>query len=250
MRIQVEVAEPFLPREIGESLAERAAKSVGTLYVRSVVGVWRGTTFRSLDRLWTARHVLEGAWVEDTGDLLPLTRLLVEPVLTPTVRRETRLSLVSRDYDVALLEAVEDLVNLPMGQARDLRVGELVVVVASPETIVSGVTAYAGIGQVTHTSHTTPALFRYSIPVQPGSSGGVVLNLDGKVVGINVLMEQENQKTFGVGIKAEALEAILRGEIYAPTPQAVLTSGYARWLFLAGVVAALPLAMLVGGHRR
>ncbi|MEM1684313.1 MAG: serine protease [Nanopusillaceae archaeon] len=213
------------------------------------MGVWRGTTFRSLDRLWTARHVLEGAWVEDTGDLLPLTRLLVEPVLTP-VRRETRLSLVSRDYDVALLEAVEDLVNLPMGQARDLRVGELVVVVASPETIVSGVTAYAGIGQVTHTSHTTPALFRYSIPVQPGSSGGVVLNLDGKVVGMNVLMEQENQKTFGVGIKAEALEAILRGEIYAPPPQAVLTSGYARWLFLAGVVAALPLAMLVGGHRR
>ena len=121
---------------------------------------------------------------EDLSDLLDLEGV------QPHARKRPQPVIVARDpsNDLALLEAP---VRLPVPIALDdrgIRPGDSVVavgfplpgVLASEASVTTGtVSALAGIGNDTR-------LLQVTVPVQPGNSGGPLLDLQGRVVGVVV----------------------------------------------------------------
>ena len=93
--------------------------------------------------------------------------------------------------DLALLRlegAPSGLPTLPLGDSEDLRAGDWIVAVGNPygfsQTVTAGVVSFVG----RHLRHgdlaVTSDFVQISAPVNPGSSGGPVLGLDGRVVGV------------------------------------------------------------------
>jgi serine protease Do len=109
--------------------------------------------------------------------------------------REVRFSVMGRDpfSDLAILRADSaDLVPATLGDAERLRVGQLVVAIGNPNGFAGSVTA----GVVSALGRSLPASSRTSRRVidnviqtdaalNPGNSGGALVNARGEVVGIN-----------------------------------------------------------------
>ncbi|MBX3464188.1 MAG: trypsin-like peptidase domain-containing protein [Planctomycetes bacterium] len=93
--------------------------------------------------------------------------------------------------DLALLRLVappRTLAALRLGDSRSLRAGDWIVAVGNPlgfaQTVTAGVVSFVG----RHLRHSdlgvTSDYLQFSAPVNPGSSGGPVLDLAGRVVGV------------------------------------------------------------------
>ena len=155
--------------------------------------------------------------------------------------REVRFSVVGRDpfSDLAILRADSaDLTPSTLGDAERLRVGQLVVAIGNPNGFAGSVTA----GVVSALGRSLPASSRTSRRVidnviqtdaalNPGSSGGALVNARGEVVGINTAVA-------GVGLGlAVPINAATRKVIGA-----LMTEGRVRraYLGIAGGPRPLP----------
>ena len=155
--------------------------------------------------------------------------------------REVRFSVVGRDpfSDLAILRADSaDLTPSTLGDAQRLRVGQLVVAIGNPNGFAGSVTA----GVVSALGRSLPASSRTSRRVidnviqtdaalNPGSSGGALVNARGEVVGINTAVA-------GVGLGlAVPINAATRKVIGA-----LMTEGRVRraYLGIAGGPRPLP----------
>ncbi len=106
-----------------------------------------------------------------------------------TDRREFRAKVLGADpkTDVAVLKIdARELPVVPMGNARDLKVGEWVLAIGSPFGFENSVTA----GVVSAKGRSLPddgyvPFIQTDVPVNPGNSGGPLFNTRGEVVGIN-----------------------------------------------------------------
>jgi len=106
-----------------------------------------------------------------------------------TDRREFQARVLGADpkTDVAVLRIdAKGLPTLPMGSARDLKVGEWVLAIGSPFGFENSVTA----GVVSAKGRTLPddsvvPFIQTDVAVNPGNSGGPLFNARGEVVGIN-----------------------------------------------------------------
>src|SRR5947199_5440349 len=110
--------------------------------------------------------------------------------------RELRFTVVGADpfSDLAVLRAdSRDLVPAELGDAEDLRVGQLVVAIGNPNGFAGSVTA----GVVSALGRSLPAgtrgghrrvidnVIQTDAALNPGSSGGALVNSGGEVVGVN-----------------------------------------------------------------
>lgn len=113
-----------------------------------------------------------------------------------------RAELVGEDpaTDLALLRLVDppsELAPLAIGDSRELRAGDWIVAVGNPfgfaQTVTAGVVSFVG----RHLPHSdfgvTNDFLQFSAPVNPGSSGGPVLDLAGRVVGVTTQAASEAQ---------------------------------------------------------
>jgi serine protease Do len=106
-----------------------------------------------------------------------------------TDRRELQAKVLGSDpkTDVAVLKVdAKNLPTVPLGSARDLAVGQWVVAIGSPFGFENTVTA----GIVSAKGRSLPGdgfvpFIQTDVPVNPGNSGGPLLNTRGEVVGIN-----------------------------------------------------------------
>ena len=122
--------------------------------------------------------VLTNAHVVDGAD---------EVYVTLADKREFRAKVLGADVrtDVAVLKI--DGTNLPrlaMGDSGKIRVGEWVIAIGSPFNLESTVTA----GIISAKSRDTGdylALIQSDVAVNPGNSGGPLINMRGEVIGIN-----------------------------------------------------------------
>ena len=154
----------FPPRRApspGGGPGDEVPRGVGSGFVISVDGY-----------VMTNHHVVDGA---------------DEIYVTLADKREFRGRLIGSDRrtDVALVKIdVTDLPRLPIGDSRKLRVGEWVVAIGSPFGLDSTVTAGIVSARSRDTGDYLPFI-QTDVAVNPGNSGGPLLNLAGEVVGIN-----------------------------------------------------------------
>ena len=124
----------------------------------------------------TNHHVVDGA---------------EEITITLNDHREFTAELVGSDVnsDLAVLKiAAEGLQPARLGSSRDLKVGEWVLAIGSPfglqYSVAAGIISYMGrsipTGGANYVSY-----IQTDVAINPGHSGGPLLNLDGEVVGIN-----------------------------------------------------------------
>jgi serine protease Do len=155
--------------------------------------------------------------------------------------REVRFSVVGRDpfSDLAILRAdSSDLTPATLGDAERLRVGQLVVAIGNPNGFAGSVTA----GVVSALGRSLPASSRGSRRVidnviqtdaalNPGNSGGALVNGGGEVVGVNTAVAG-----IGLGL-AVPINAATRGVIGALMREGRVRRAY---LGIAGGPRPLP----------
>jgi serine protease Do len=149
------------PQPRGRGPGDEVPRGVGSGFIISADGY-----------LLTNHHVVEGA---------------DEIYVTLTDKRELRGKLVGSDRrtDVALVKVeAGGLPHLPIGNPARLRVGEWVMAIGSPFGLDNTVTAGIVSAKGRDTGDYLPFI-QTDVAVNPGNSGGPLLNLAGEVVGIN-----------------------------------------------------------------
>ena len=135
-------------------------------------GVGSGFIIESNGLVLTNAHVVEGA-----------TTIYV----TLTDKREFKAKLLGMDKrtDVAVVKIeARDLPKLPLGDSSKVRVGEWVLAIGSPFGLENTVTAGIVSAKSRDTGDYLPFI-QTDVAVNPGNSGGPLLNTAGQVIGIN-----------------------------------------------------------------
>ncbi|MCE3605316.1 DegQ family serine endoprotease [Massilia sp. P8910] len=123
-------------------------------------------------------YVLTNAHVVDGAD---------EVLVTLTDRREFKAKVLGSDKrsDVALLKLdAQQLPSLTIGDSGKIRVGEWVIAIGSPFNLNNTVTAGIISAKSRDTGDYLP-LIQSDVAVNPGNSGGPLINMRGEVIGIN-----------------------------------------------------------------
>ena len=135
-------------------------------------GVGSGFIIESNGLILTNAHVVEGA-----------TTIYV----TLTDKREFKAKLLGLDKrtDVAVVKIeARDLPRLPLGDSSKVRVGEWVLAIGSPFGLENTVTAGIVSAKSRDTGDYLPFI-QTDVAVNPGNSGGPLLNTAGQAIGIN-----------------------------------------------------------------
>ena len=112
------------------------------------------------------------------------------------------------DSDLAVIKVdlpAEKLHPLPLGSSEDLRVGQFAIALGNPFgqdfTMTSGI--ISGLGRTISggsSPYTIPKVVQTDAPVNPGNSGGPLLDREGRVVGINTQILSRTGSSSGVGL--------------------------------------------------
>ena len=105
------------------------------------------------------------------------------------------------DIDLALLKIeVKGLSAIPLGDYNKLRQGEVVFAFGSPEGLQDSVTMGVVSAVARQPDADSSMVFvQTDAPINPGSSGGPLVNVDGEVVGINTFIVTEGGGNEGLG---------------------------------------------------
>ena len=160
----------------------------------------------------TNNHVIEGA-----------SRITVN--LSDGTQTPATLIGVDPDSDLAVLRVdAKKLPPAPIGTSSDLMIGESVIAVGNPfglsGTVTTGVVSALGRSVPSETQGRTYTDFiQTDASINPGNSGGPLLNIEGKVIGINVAIYQ-NAQGIGFAIPVDRAKKVIQdllryGEVHA-----------------------------------
>ena len=136
------------------------------------------------------RGVGSGFIISDDGYVLTNAHVVEgadEVTVTLTDRREFKAKVLGADKrsDVALLKVdARNLPSLRIGDSEKIRVGEWVIAIGSPFNLENTVTAGIISAKSRDTGEYLP-LIQSDVAVNPGNSGGPLINMRGEVIGIN-----------------------------------------------------------------
>jgi S1-C subfamily serine protease len=109
------------------------------------------------------------------------------------------------ESDVAILrlDGVDSLTTATLGNSDNVRVGQWVLAIGSPfglnQTVTHGIVSARARGQISLGSTIRIKDFlQTDAAINPGSSGGPLVNLDGEVIGINTAIASHNGSNSGV----------------------------------------------------
>jgi serine protease Do len=158
-------------------------------------GVGSGFFISADGHLLTNHHVVEGA---------------TDIFVTLTDGREFKAKVVGSDQrtDVALLKIeAKNMSTLPIGNPKTLKKGQWVLAIGSPfgleSTVTSGIISALG----RETGDYLPFI-QTDVAVNPGNSGGPLLNLKGEVVGINAQIVSRSGGFMGISLAIPIDEAM------------------------------------------
>ena len=120
------------------------------------------------------------------------------------------------DMDIALLKIENPdklkFQPLPFGKAEELKVGHMIMAIGSPMGLTNSVTTGIVSGRYRQESDTAISMLMTTAIINPGSSGGPLINTRGELVGINTaLYDVDGSKKSswqGIGLATPADEAL------------------------------------------
>jgi serine protease Do len=171
-------------RKGGSAQQEEVPRGVGSGFIISADGY-----------IMTNAHVVEGA---------------SDVYVTLTDKREFKAKIIGSDTrtDVALLKI--DGSNLPrlvIGDSDKIRAGEWVLAIGSPFGLENTVTAGIISAKARDTGDYLP-LIQTDVAVNPGNSGGPLINLKGEVIGINSQIYSRSGGFMGISFAVPIDEAL------------------------------------------
>ncbi|MDF3035550.1 MAG: DegQ family serine endoprotease [Paucimonas sp.] len=158
-------------------------------------GVGSGFIISADGFVMTNAHVIEGA--DDVYVAL-------------TDKREFKAKVIGADRrtDVALLKIEgANLPRLPLGDSNKTRAGEWVIAIGSPFGLENTVTAGIVSAKARDTGEYLP-LIQTDVAVNPGNSGGPLINMRGEVIGINSQIYSRSGGYMGISFAVPIDEAI------------------------------------------
>jgi len=158
-------------------------------------GVGSGFIISPDGYVMTNAHVVEGA---------------DEVYVTLTDKREFKAKIIGSDKrtDVALVKIEgSNLPRLTMGDSNKIRVGEWVIAIGSPFGLDNTVTAGIVSAKARDTGEYLP-LIQTDVAVNPGNSGGPLINMRGEVIGINSQIYSRSGGYMGISFAVPIDEAM------------------------------------------
>jgi serine protease Do len=158
-------------------------------------GVGSGFILTSDGYILTNSHVVEGA---------------SEIYVTLTDKREFKGKVIGSDdrTDVALVKIdATGLPKLAIGDSKAIRVGQWVLAIGSPFGLENTVTAGIVSAKSRETGDYLPFI-QTDVAVNPGNSGGPLINMRGEVIGINSQILSENGGSLGISFAIPIAEAM------------------------------------------
>lgn len=177
--------------EIYEQVKDSVVLIRATSYYGTSLG--SGFVYDKLGHIITNNHVIEGSY-SITVTFLDGTSLAASVVGTDPYS------------DIAVLKVRPDVVTLKplkLGNSSELMIGEQIVVVGSPfglaGSVTTGIVSQKGRLLETTYGYSIPGVIQFDAAVNPGNSGGPLLNMKGEVVGITTAIESPISGFVGVG---------------------------------------------------
>ncbi|HEX2139578.1 MAG TPA: DegQ family serine endoprotease [Woeseiaceae bacterium] len=104
--------------------------------------------------------------------------------------------------DIAVLKVEpENLVEIPIGDSEELRVGDFVIAIGNPfglgHTVTSGI--ISALGRTGISQNGLEDFIQTDASINPGNSGGALVNLRGELVGINSAIISRTGGNIGIG---------------------------------------------------
>ncbi|HVE93033.1 MAG TPA: trypsin-like peptidase domain-containing protein [Actinomycetota bacterium] len=210
------------------------ARQRGVFGSRQSQGTGSGVIIRTDGHIITNAHVVEGAE-------------RVEVTLASGRSLEARVVGVDPDTDVAVIKVEgRELPAITIGDAEQLRVGELAVAIGSPLGLEQSVTAgiISALGRTTEGPSGRPLvdMIQTDAAVTQGNSGGALLNSQGALIGINSSIAASPQ------VGAEGIAFAIPVYVAKRVADEIITSGRAThpWLGISGSSADREVAKQFG----
>lgn len=230
--------DPFFERFFGGGAPERQRQSVGSGVILAREGL-----------VVTNHHVIEG---------------MTEIRVSLADRREFEASVMLRDpkTDLAVLKikSNETFPFLELANSDDLEVGDLVLAIGNPfgvgQTVTQGIVSAVARTQVGVSDY--QFFIQTDAAINPGNSGGALVDMAGRVTGINTAIFSRSGGSHGIGfaVPANMVASVLLsarqggGVVRRPWLGASLqpvTAELAETLSLARPVGALVAGVVTGG---
>ncbi len=151
-----------------------------------------------------------GAIVSKEGHIVTNNHVIdgmdrIEVKLSDGRRKQAVLIGTDPDTDIAVLKIdADDLQPIPFGDSDAVEVGETVLAIGNPYGLEESVTQGIISAKDRITSERTNALFQIDAALQPGNSGGPLVNVRGELIGINEQIYTETGGWQGVGFAIPA----------------------------------------------
>lgn len=178
--------DPFFRRffDIPEQPQEHKAQSVGS---GVVVDAAHGYVI-------TNQHVIEGA-------------NKINVTLRDGRKFSAKIIGADRESDVAVIQIFgKDLIELPLADSDNMRVGDFVVAIGNPfglgQTVTSGIVSALGRSGLGIQGYED--FIQTDASINPGNSGGALVNLHGELVGINTAIIAPGGGNVGIGFAIPA----------------------------------------------
>ncbi|MGN6184141.1 MAG: trypsin-like peptidase domain-containing protein [Thermoanaerobaculia bacterium] len=182
------------------------------------------------DRAYTSQSLGSG-FVWSSDGIIVTNNHVVEGASSITVnfndgtKATAKLLGVDPDSDLAVLKVDgKKLAAAPIGTSSDLMIGETVIAVGNPfglsGTVTTGVLSALGRSVPSETQGRTYTDFlQTDASINPGNSGGPLLNIEGRVIGINVAIYQ-NAQGIGFAIPVDRANKVIQdllkyGEVHS-----------------------------------
>jgi len=181
-----------------EDLAKRVRDSV-------VIVTYRGREGRT-EGLGTGFVIRPDGWIATNYHVIGEARPIQVQLADGQVQDVTEVVASDRLLDLAILKiAAKKLPALPLGDASQLAAGQAVLALGNPQGLTHSVVS--GVVSARREMEGRP-MIQLAIPIEPGNSGGPVLDLRGRVVGI-VNMKSLITPNLGFAIEINALEPLI-----------------------------------------